>query len=245
MEFPGDTPGDQEERVTEGDYFSRMHRKVKARIRELSPEYQYPRSRSFYSLVNMLITLGLVEKSGRQEEAEERGAGALGVLGGFQLRTWVRLTPGSLTRIEWADPVGHVARLYPNVRKAGQPLPGAPPASGERPAVPTITLPGNFSTRTVPRLMGHLEELLVLAEEVDWPEEPFPALSAEVEQLFERAKDWRDNAQDSFDAEQERGGSREDVLEERVNTLDRYVEALDPEEEQDLGEALEALGDIE
>lgn len=332
LAFPGDLPGDREARAAGGDYISRMHRRVKARIREISPDYQYPRSASFLSLVNSLITLGLVEKTGRREDPVGRGAGIVGVAGGFEQRTWVALTEGSATRIEWSDPIKYLARIYPNVRQPRVPPPAAAgqyragsleaeldilsnapgnadelfviedgqtilmsfrdndgvdhlfttdpafnfinpiviaeeeealeffrtahrrdveeariEAQGGRllPEVPTITLPTSFSTRSVPRLINHVEQLVDLAEQTDWPEQPFPALAAEAKRLFDRGTDWRDTAQDSLDSEEGRDSPSEgrlETLEQRRDTLDTYVEALEGE---DFSQALEALSDIE
>jgi hypothetical protein len=133
--FPQDEPGDALARTLEGDYISRMHQRVKLRIREIDPGYQYPRKHSFLSLVNALLRLGLVERTGRREDPEERGAGQVGVAGGFEQRTWVRLTAGSAQRMEWADPMGHMALIYPNVRPARGALPTSVtlPTLGRRP----------------------------------------------------------------------------------------------------------------
>ncbi len=70
-EFPNDTPGDRAARATEGDYISRMHRRVKAKYRELAPHYQWARAHSFQSLVLMLEKLGLLERTGVTEPSEE------------------------------------------------------------------------------------------------------------------------------------------------------------------------------
>jgi hypothetical protein len=127
--FPQDEPGDTAARAVEGDFIARMHQRIKLRIRALDPDYQYPRKHSFLSLVNALLRLGLVERTGRREDPEERGAGQVGVAGGFEQRTWVRLTTGSAQRVEWADPMGYLALIYPSVR----------PARGALPT--TVTLP--------------------------------------------------------------------------------------------------------
>lgn len=130
-----------------GDYVSRMHQRLKAYIRSVVLEpghptgtYQYPRRHSFGSLVSNLMTLGLLERTGETQEPEERGAG-LGSPRGFALRTWVRLTPGSEDRDEWADPIGYLAKVYPGLRPEGRSLPVlAPPAPARlrrrAPAVP-------------------------------------------------------------------------------------------------------------
>ena len=41
-EFPNDTELQRLARPNEGDYISRMHRRVKAKYRELAPNYQWP-----------------------------------------------------------------------------------------------------------------------------------------------------------------------------------------------------------
>ena len=69
--FPNDPPEQRAARPTEGDYISRMHRRVKAKYRELAPNYQWPRSHSFKSLVLMLERLGLVERTGVTEPSQE------------------------------------------------------------------------------------------------------------------------------------------------------------------------------
>gem|GEM_PF-4092708 len=394
--FPGDQEGDGATRASDGDFIARMHQRVKLQIREISPEYQYPRKHSFLSFINALITLGLVERTGQREDPEERGAGIVGVARGFEQRTWVRLTEGSAGRIEWADPMGHLALIYPGMRRPGAPLPegvpqpvaprprprrrarGAPagptpevvrsleawrrdmiadlavlqdstrpedfdavanaagdylanvreafpttsftqafdmlglltncnallreaatpaqraravlncqssarllrealvtPLRGavlrpeeaeetlgvrELPKVPTITLPKNFTTRSVPRLTAHLEELVDLAREYDWPDEEFPELTAEVIRLigtqlpsepgepeqFSGARGWLDAAQDSLQNEidsKSPNAARLEALRQRVETLASFISAL--EEDQDLDAALDELSNIE
>ena len=129
---------------SEGDYTSRMHQRLKLFIRSIRPDYQYPRRHSFGALINNLLTLGLLERTGQTEEPVERGA-ALGSARGFYLRTWVRLAPGSEARDEWADPIGYLARVYPGMRPAGLTLPtraapasprARPPRPAARPAPP-------------------------------------------------------------------------------------------------------------
>ena len=70
-EFPNDTPEERAARPAEGDYISRMQRRVKARYRELAPTYQWPRAHSFKTLVPMLEKLGLVERIVVTEASEE------------------------------------------------------------------------------------------------------------------------------------------------------------------------------
>ncbi len=123
-DFPGDEPGEARLRASEGDYMARMHRRIKDRIKQIQIGYQYLRRGSFTTLVNHLKKLGLVEETERQEDPQKRGAGVLGVPGGFMPRTWVRLTPGPLDRFEWDDPIGYIAQIYPNVREFTPP--GAP-----------------------------------------------------------------------------------------------------------------------
>lgn len=164
-DFPNDTPEEQAVRPSEGDYISRMHRRIKAKIREVAPSYQWPRAHSFKSLVLILERLGLVERTGVREPSEEiigldketgelldgprAGELRLDPARGFQERAYFRLTPGAENRIEWADPIGHIALIYPGIRPGpARPLPTrVPPAVleeapeepapvGEAPAAP-------------------------------------------------------------------------------------------------------------
>jgi hypothetical protein len=80
----------------EGDYISRMHQRVKARIRELAPEMQYPRIASFHALVGNLIAAGLVERTGATESAAKEG---------FADRVWVRVVSGRELSPLWNNPV--------------------------------------------------------------------------------------------------------------------------------------------
>ena len=48
-----------------------MHRRVKAKYRELAPHYQWPRAHSFKALVLLLKKLGLLERTGVTEPSEE------------------------------------------------------------------------------------------------------------------------------------------------------------------------------
>lgn len=128
------------------------------------------------------------------------------------------------------------------------PAPAA--AAAELPTVPTITLPANFSTRTVPRLLNHLQALADLAAAAEWPGDPnepdvLPAMTAEVLRLQEIGTDWSGSFQDSLGEEEERDNPsqrRIDALQERIDQLDRYAESLD---QQDLPAAIEAMEEIE
>lgn len=128
-QWPGDTPEEAADRPANGDFVARIHQRLKAYIRATSRArrrpYQWPRRHSFGALIQGLTTLGLVERTGRTTEPENRGAGRLGTARGFSSRTWIRLTPGSQTRDEWADPIGYLSRIYPNIRPAERELPTA------------------------------------------------------------------------------------------------------------------------
>ena len=179
--FPLDEPGEALARTLEGDYISRMHQRVKLRIREIDPGYQYPRKHSFLSLVNALLRLGLVERTGRREDPEERGAGQVGIAGGFEQRTWVRLTAGSAQRMEWADPIGHMALIYPNVRPAR----GALPTSVTLPTVgrrPRRLRPGAPAAELVDQLNSRRLDLIDAAAAAQSSEDPatFQALATDL-----------------------------------------------------------------
>jgi hypothetical protein len=131
-EWPEDTPEEKAARPVQGDYLSRMHRRIKMYIRSRNPTYQYPRHHSFVALVNNLLALRLLEETGVREDPTQRGAGVLGTDGGFKQRVYLRLTPGSINRREWADPIGFISLIYPNIRPAERPLPTAPPAPVSR-----------------------------------------------------------------------------------------------------------------
>ncbi len=153
-DFPGDEAGEARLRASERDYTARMHRRIKDRIKQIQIGYQYPRRGSFTTLVNHLKKLRLVEETERQEDPQERGAGVLGVPGGFMPRTWVRLTPGSLSRPEWADPIGHIALVYPNIRGPAREFPQAPrpPAPRPRtPGIPGVIIPGGITLEALER----------------------------------------------------------------------------------------------
>jgi hypothetical protein len=111
--------------------------------------------------------------------------------------------------------------------------------------VPSISLPSRFSTRSIPRIVAHLEALGELAEDADWPDQDWPELEAEVARVAEAAGGWRDAAQEALDNEEARAAPREDrvdALGERVEELEAVVAAL---ENQDLAEATLALGEME
>ena len=84
-EFPNDSPDERADRPTEGD-ISGMHHRVKAKFREVAPDYQRPRAHSFKSLVLMLERLGLFQRAGATEASEE--------VIGFDKETVERLCPG-------------------------------------------------------------------------------------------------------------------------------------------------------
>ena len=117
--FANASPDVLAERLSQGDYGARIHQHVKQYIKQMDWKYQWPRRHSFGALLDKLLTLGLLVKTGRQEEPQERGAGQLGSARGFSLRTYVRLAPGAETRAEWADPIRYIALLAPHT-KLGQ-----------------------------------------------------------------------------------------------------------------------------
>lgn len=96
----------------EGDYVARIHQALKLRIAELRPGYQYPRRHSFQTRIEELITLGLLERTGRKEPPQERGAGVLGTAGGFQERTWVRIVSAQEASDLWNDPMKAILERY-------------------------------------------------------------------------------------------------------------------------------------
>ncbi|MCH7570459.1 MAG: hypothetical protein IH919_07830 [Deltaproteobacteria bacterium] len=118
------------------------------------------------------------------------------------------------------------------------------PVQRDRPPVPTIDFPTTFSTRSLPRLLGHAEALNDLANEFDFPEDEWPELAAATESFAKAASVWRDNASDSLANAEERGttGDRLEVLEEREGNLSAIVDSL---EDQDLQGALDSLEGIE
>ena len=136
--WPGDTDAERVARPAQGDYYGRMHQRVKAYIREYAPRGNkavYPRRASFVSLVNVLLGLGLLERTGAQAEPQGRGAGQLGTAGGFAQRTWVRLGPGSASDPRWHDPWGQLPGVVRS-REAGRgpSAPAEPPSPKPAPA---------------------------------------------------------------------------------------------------------------
>ena len=126
-EWPGDTPGEPERRVSAGDCVARIHQRtkgfVKATAKPKGGSYQWPRRHSFSALIHHLITLGLLEPTGQIADPVDRGAGQLGTARDFNQRVWVRLTTGSADRVEWLDPIGYLAQTYPSMRLLVRPLP--------------------------------------------------------------------------------------------------------------------------
>ncbi len=143
---PDDPDGPDEQAATrfaQGDYVSRMHKRIKWRIRQMDAErkkekpygwrpYQYPRHHSFQSFLNNLVLLGLVEKTSRREP------GVRATVPGFEERHWYRLTQGSADRPEWLDPMLYIAlRFYPGIRKGI--VPGMTPPRRRPPSRVTRT----------------------------------------------------------------------------------------------------------
>ena len=114
----------------------------------------------------------------------------------------------------------------------------------ELPEVPSITLPERFTARSVSRLTDHLETLLDIAQEFDWPDERSPALATETQRLVERGQGWLYAAQDSLDAEEGEESpsqARLEAMETRVELHQQYVESLG---NQDPEGALESLNEL-
>ena len=109
--FPEDTAQQRRRRREGGDYISRIHRRVKLRIRAQDRQYKYPRAQSFKTFIENLILLGLVEKTGRREP------GKLQVNEGFESRTWVKIVPAMIDSDIWQDPMGHLRVIYPNLSR--------------------------------------------------------------------------------------------------------------------------------
>ena len=61
-EWPGDTPGEPERRVSAGDCVARIHQRIKGFVKATAKpkggSYQWPRRHSFSALIHHLITLG-------------------------------------------------------------------------------------------------------------------------------------------------------------------------------------------
>ena len=94
------------------------------------------------------------------------------------------------------------------------------------------------------RLTDHLETLLDIAQEFDWPDERFPALATETQRLVERGQGWLDAAQDALDAEEGEESpsqARLEAMETRVELHQQYVESLG---NQDPEGALESLNEL-
>lgn len=95
-----------------GDYEASIHHAVKAKIRDIRPGYQWPRSHSFRTLLRHLRTLELIEPTGVREKPK---VPHMNPAIGFEERDYVRLTPGSESRWEWEDPYGALRLAhYPN-----------------------------------------------------------------------------------------------------------------------------------
>ena len=210
-EWPGDTPEEQAVRPQDGDYVARIHQRVKGLLRQenplkilavferkgipvsLWPQYQYPRRHSFQTLINDLMTLGLLEKTGMVDEPEERGAGAIGSaehdgLQGFSLRTWVRLAPGAEGRVEWADPKGYVRptgrELATEVVPVAPPKPAARrqrrPASEREPAAALEEAPLVAVVRQLESRRATLQERLVAVSRQATQQSTFEAYNEHV-----------------------------------------------------------------
>jgi len=122
---------------------------------------------------------------------------------------------------------------------------GGPPVVTLLPDVPTIPLPENFTVRSVPRIIRHIEALITLVEGTDFPDpdNPFPALDAELERLQLQGESWVETAEASTAAAEDRGAGPAalEPLEERVQQLQQYVDAL---ADLDLKGAQDALEEI-
>jgi len=112
--------------------------------------------------------------------------------------------------------------------------------------VPTITLPQNFSIRTVPRLVEHLKGLSALFEESELEDvEEYPDLAVEIDRIGDIAKTWYERAQELFDEEEGKDSPNEEVLErreQRAGDLEAFNDAL---AEYDLESAIETLEGME
>lgn len=111
------------------------------------------------------------------------------------------------------------------------------------PDIPAISLPDSFTVRSIPRLVRHIEALIVVAEETDFPDGDFPAMETEIERLQLRGEKWVETAESSAAAAEDRGVGEEalEPLEERQQQLEQYVNAL---ADQDLKGAQDALEEI-
>ena len=158
----------------EGDYIAHIHQHVKMRLRSERAGYVWPRAHSFKALIRNLIKAGLVEATG------QRKAGALDPALGFQMRTYIRLTPGSEAREEWHNPVRAVLGL-PIVRVAEPPPrppgPGRPRPQPRPPAAEEEA--GEELSARIGQLEGARQALvqrLVAASEAPGRVEDFQAL---------------------------------------------------------------------
>ena len=114
----------------EGDYISSIHQAVKAMLRERAPRYHWPRRHSFQALVGRLLWIGLLEKTGQQEDPEDRGAGVMGPERGWRHRVWVRLAPQREDDAAWRNPMGTGTPPRPELvegRRRPRARPAAPP----------------------------------------------------------------------------------------------------------------------
>jgi len=99
-------------------------------------------------------------------------------------------------------------------------------------AVPQLELPGRFSTRSVPRLTRHLEQLAQLDPET---------VQEAIGRVEEMISDWHAAAQDALSAEEDKDSpndERLERLEERVEMLDALETVLG---DLDLEEAIRVL----
>ena len=129
--FPGapeedGTPGPQEAiDPGRGDFIASIHRHVKRRIKELDPEYHWPRYHSFATLMRNLMKLQLVEHTGETEtsdvlvlQGDPDGGGLspgdlrLDPARGFQQRYYWRLTSDSQDDPVWENPMASVRAIY-------------------------------------------------------------------------------------------------------------------------------------
>lgn len=139
----------------------------------------------------------------------------------------------------------NLTKAYKNfIAQAGEGNGGVPIAK-VLPAVPTISLPESFSVRSAPRIIKHIEALIAVAEQTDFPDpdDPFPALEAEIERLQLAGEAWTEAAESSTAAAEDRGAGPAvlEPLEERQQQLEQYVNAL---ADLDLKGAQDALEEI-
>jgi hypothetical protein len=199
-----------------------IHRHIKALLKEVGLEegrrIRYPRKHSFVTLVKMCVNLGLLEFTGETADPALRGAGVVGVAGGFLQRHWLRLTPGAERRPEWHDPVGYYLVQYPEtfakMRKRGlsSGVVAAPPLErflGRATRIPPVApvqpvlvapAPEPEPSRTreadtiLPNLSGQHLELLELAIKVG----SFGSLSQDFSDLLTKSRDFLVAMRQSF-----------------------------------------------